>query len=47
MVGAPEPFHVTLDRLHVALDRPFLFFVRDNLTKALIFEGAVMNPTLQ
>ena len=37
--GPPEPFHMILDR-------PFLFFVRDNLTKALIFEGAVLNPAL-
>jgi serpin B len=40
MAGPSEPFHMILDR-------PFLFFVRDNLTKALIFEGAVMNPALQ
>jgi len=40
MEGLPEPFHMILDR-------PFLFFVRDNITKALIFEGAVVNPALQ
>jgi serpin B len=40
MEGLSEPFHMILDR-------PFLFFVRDNLTKALIFEGAVVNPALQ
>jgi serine protease inhibitor len=40
IAGRPEPFHIIMDR-------PFLFFVRDNLTKALIFEGAVMNPALQ
>jgi serpin B len=34
----PEPFHMSLDR-------PFLFFVRDNLTKALFLEGAVTNPS--
>jgi serpin B len=39
MMDAQEPFRVVLDR-------PFLFFVRDNLTKALLFEGVVMNPTL-
>ena len=32
---------------HMTLDRPFLFFVRDTETKALLFEGAVMNPTLR
>jgi serine protease inhibitor len=32
--------------VRMILDRPFLFFVRDNLTKALLFEGAVMNPSL-
>jgi serpin B len=36
----PQPFHMILDR-------PFLFVVRDNATRALIFEGAVMNPALQ
>jgi serpin B len=36
----PEPFHMILDR-------PFLFFIRDNVTRALIFEGALMNPALQ
>jgi serine protease inhibitor len=40
MMRVPEPFHMILDR-------PFLFFVRDNLTRALIFEGAVVNPALQ
>ncbi len=30
--------------LLMVLDRPYLFFVRDNLTRALLFEGAVMNP---
>jgi serine protease inhibitor len=33
------PFHMTLDR-------PFLFVIRDNLTRALLFIGVVMNPTL-
>jgi serine protease inhibitor len=40
MASRTEPFHMILDR-------PFLFFVRDNLTKGLIFEGAVMNPALR
>jgi len=35
-----HPFHMTLDR-------PFLFLIRDRVTKALLFEGALMNPTLQ
>jgi serpin B len=39
IMAAQEPFRMVLDR-------PFLFFVRDNLTKALLFEGVVMNPTL-
>jgi len=29
---------------HMALNRPFLFFVRDNVTEALLFAGAVMDP---
>jgi serpin B len=40
MTAQIPPFHLTLDR-------PFLFFIRDNATKALLFGGAVMNPTLQ
>lgn len=31
---------------HMSLQRPFLFFVRDRATNALLFEGAVMDPTL-
>ena len=31
---------------HLRLDRPFLFFIRDRATNALLFEGAVMDPTL-
>lgn len=38
--GAREPFHVQLNR-------PFLFFVREQTTNALLFAGAVMDPTLQ
>jgi serine protease inhibitor len=34
------PFHMTLDR-------PFLFLIRDNTTRALLLAGAVMNPNLQ
>jgi serpin B len=40
MASPPDPFHMSLDR-------PFLFFVRDNVTKALVFEGAVSNPSLR
>jgi serpin B len=32
---------------HLVLDRPFLFIVRDNATKALLFIGTVMDPTIQ
>lgn len=35
-----SPFEMTLDR-------PFLFIIRDNITGALLFAAAVMNPTLQ
>jgi serine protease inhibitor len=31
---------------HMSLERPFLFLIRDRATNALLFEGAVMNPTL-
>jgi serine protease inhibitor len=36
---------MALEPFHRNLDRPFLFLIRDNLTKALLFEGAVMDPT--
>ena len=36
----------TIDPFHMTLDRPFLFLIRDRATKLLLFEGAVMNPTL-
>jgi len=36
MMG-PDPFHVLLDR-------PFLFFVRETTTNALLFAGALMDP---
>jgi serine protease inhibitor len=32
---------------HMILDRPFLFLIRDNATRALLFVGVVMNPTVQ
>jgi serpin B len=32
-----EPFHMTLNR-------PFVFLIRDTVTHALLFIGAVMNP---
>lgn len=35
----PPPPH-----FHMVVNRPFLFFVRDNMTGSLVFEGAVMNP---
>src|SRR5208337_2944344 len=39
MGGLPKPFHMVLNR-------PFLFIIRDNATHALLFIGAVMNPTV-
>jgi serpin B len=38
VMGAQSPFHMTLDR-------PFLFIIRDNVTRALLFVGVVMDPT--
>jgi len=38
ILAAQGPFHMTLDR-------PFVFIIRDNVTGALLFVGAVMNPT--
>ena len=38
-MGEAHPFHMTLDR-------PFPFLICDNVTKALLFEGAVMDPTV-
>lgn len=35
--GQYQPFHMVLDR-------PFLFFIRDNVTEALLFAGVVMDP---
>jgi serine protease inhibitor len=39
MSSPPTPFHM-------ALNRPFLFIIRDQVTNSLLFTGAVMNPTL-
>ena len=30
----------------MTLDRPFIFMIRDHLTRALLFIGVAMNPTL-
>jgi len=30
---------------HMVVNRPFLFFVRDNVTNSLLFAGAVMDPS--
>ena len=32
------------DTFHMRLDRPFVFFVRDSTTNALLFAGAVVDP---
>ena len=40
VMGVQGPFHMVLDR-------PFLFIIRDNVTRALLFAGVVINPTLQ
>ncbi len=32
---------------HMVINRPFLFFVRDNVTNALLFTGAIMSPNNQ
>jgi serpin B len=37
---------LTKSPFHMTLERPFLFLIRDRATNALLFEGAVMNPTL-
>jgi len=37
IMGVVQPFHMTLDR-------PFVFVIRDPITGALLFVGAVMNP---
>jgi len=40
ILGVQAPFHMVLNR-------PFLFIIRDNVTNALLFTGAVMNPNVQ
>jgi serine protease inhibitor len=45
--GALGGVLVARDSFHMTLDHPFLFFVRDNPTGALLFVGVVMNPNLQ
>jgi serine protease inhibitor len=40
LAGVQAPFHVVLNR-------PFIFIIRDNVTNALLFAGAVMNPNLR
>lgn len=38
ILAAPKPFHMELSR-------PFIFLIRDQVTNALVFLGAVMDPT--
>ncbi len=38
IMSAPEPFHMRLNR-------PFVFLIRDQTTNALVFIGAVMDPS--
>jgi serine protease inhibitor len=33
------------DSFHVVLNRPFVFLVRENATGALLFVGALMDPS--
>jgi len=33
------------DSFHLVLNRPFVFLVRENATGALLFAGALMDPT--
>jgi len=44
--GVLGGIQLTKTPFHMALERPFLFLIRDRATNALLFEGAVMNPTL-
>lgn len=36
---------VPAEPLKVVIDRPFLFFIRDVKTGAMLFTGRVVNPT--
>ena len=45
LIGAvPGGIIVSPDAFHMLLNRPFLFFVRENTTGALLFAGALMDP---
>ena len=35
---------ISSDRPEFRLDRPFVFMIKDNLTKLILFQGRVMNP---
>jgi serine protease inhibitor len=44
LIGAvPAGILMVPDTFHVFIDRPFLFFVRETTTNALIFAGALMD----
>jgi serpin B len=46
LVGAiPLGILTAPDAFHMSLNRPFLFFVRENTTDALLFAGALMDPS--
>ena len=46
VIGAiPGGLMMAQDSFHLTLNRPFVFLVRENATGALLFAGALMNPS--